>query len=180
MFSSSPLPTQHILLADDDKDDCLLFKDALEELPISAQLTTVHSGEQLMQLLNKNEQLPDLLFLDLNIPRKNGFACLVEIKQNKKLKQLPVIIYSTSFRKDVVNLLYKNGAQHYIRKPNEFSVIKELIYYAITLTAEALPVRQAGLPTRRAGLSTRRAGNFSQQPKEKFVLSHESYYNESK
>lgn len=172
MSPSSPLPTQHILLADDDKDDCLLFKNALEELPISAKLTTVHNGEQLMHMLN-NEQLPDMLFLDLNMPRKNGFQCLSEIKQSEKLKRLPVIIYSTSFQKDIVNLLYKNGAQYYIRKPNEFSVIKELILHAITLTAAGLPC----LPDRQAA---GQAGNFSQPPKEKFVLSHEFYYNESK
>ncbi|MEO7531116.1 MAG: response regulator, partial [Sediminibacterium sp.] len=100
-----------LLLADDDKDDCDLFKDALDELPVSAQLETVHDGEQLMQLLvSKKDQLPQLIFLDLNMPRKNGFECLSEIKHNESLKHLPVIVFSTSFDIDIVNLLYANGA----------------------------------------------------------------------
>jgi len=126
-----------LLLADDDKDDCLFFKDVLGELPVSAQLTTVHDGEQLMQLLaGKTVELPHVLFLDLNMPRKNGFECLSEIKLDEKLKQIPVIIFSTSFEQDVVNLLYKNGAQYYIRKPAEFSQLKKVIYQALILATQ--------------------------------------------
>ncbi|MVM38046.1 response regulator [Spirosoma sp. HMF3257] len=61
----------HLLLADDDEDDCLFFKEALSRLPIASDLTTVQDGEQLMQLLtNRADPLPDALFLDLNMPRK--------------------------------------------------------------------------------------------------------------
>jgi CheY-like chemotaxis protein len=59
------------------------FKDALGELPLLTKLSTVANGEQLMEVLNQTELLPDLLFLDLNMPRKNGFDCLLEIKQRK-------------------------------------------------------------------------------------------------
>ena len=122
-----------ILLADDDMDDCIFFKEAVEELFLSTQLSTMHDGEQLMQYLNnETNKLPDVLFLDLNMPRKNGFECLSEIKGNKKLKQLPVIIFSTSFEQEVVNLLYKNGAQYFIRKPSEFSQFKKIIHQTIT------------------------------------------------
>lgn len=146
-----------IMLADDDQDDCLLFKDALEELPVLAQLTTVHSGEQLMKLLNKAQQLPDMLFLDLNMPNKNGFACLEEIKENEKIKHFPVIILSTSFEQDVVTLLYKNGAQHYIRKPNNFTQLKYLIHSVIKFVAQT---------------------SFGTPSKENFVISQESCDNE--
>jgi CheY-like chemotaxis protein len=123
-----------ILLADDDTDDCLFFKKVLEELLLSTNLTTVHDGEQLMQLLtSETSELPHILFLDLNMPRKNGFECLSEIKQNKKLKDLPVVIFSTSFEQEVVNLLYKNGAQYFIRKPSVFLQFKEIILQALTL-----------------------------------------------
>jgi CheY-like chemotaxis protein len=126
-----------LLLADDDKDDCLFFKDALEELPVTANLTTVHDGEQLMQLLTERTgDLPQVLFLDLNMPRKNGFECLSEIKENEKLKQIAVIIFSTSFEQDVVNLLYKKGAQYYIRKPAEFSQLKKVIHQALILATQ--------------------------------------------
>ncbi len=128
-----------ILLADDDKDDCLLFKDALDELPVHTQLTTVYNGEQLMQLLNTGDQTPNLLFLDLNMPRKNGFDCLAEIRRNEKLDHLFVITISTSFEQEMVTLLYKNGAQHYIRKPNDFSQLKNLIQTAIMLSEKNSP-----------------------------------------
>ena len=77
-----PPNCNNILLADDDQDDCLLFKEALDELAITVQLTAVQNGEELMQLLNKAEILPDLMFLDLNMPRKNGMECLFAIKQS--------------------------------------------------------------------------------------------------
>jgi len=129
--------TRRILLADDDKDDNILFQAILDELPLSTHLTIVFNGEQLMNLLNDtNEQLPDILFLDLNMPRKNGFTCLLEIKRSEKLKLLSVIIFSTSFEPEVVSLLYKNGAQYYIRKPNSYTQLKKLIYQALTLSTQ--------------------------------------------
>jgi CheY-like chemotaxis protein len=122
-----------VLLADDDNDDCLLFKEALEELPLSTHLTIVNDGDQLMKLLlEETSQLPHVLFLDLNMPRKNGFECLTEIKLNKELSQLFVIIFSTSYEQEIVNLLYKNGAQYFIRKPSEFTQIKKVIHQALT------------------------------------------------
>ena len=124
----------NILLADDDTDDCIFFKEALGELLLSTNLTTVNDGEQLMKLLtNETNVLPDVLFLDLNMPRKNGFECLTEIKLSKKLKQLPVIVFSTSFEQEVVNQLYKNGAQYFIRKPSEFSQFKKIIQQSLAL-----------------------------------------------
>jgi CheY-like chemotaxis protein len=127
----------NLFLADDDKDDCLLFKDALEELPVMTRLTTVHDGEQLMNLLTEGqEHLPHVLFLDLNMPRKNGFECLTEIKTNEKLKRLPVIIFSTSYEQDVVNLLYKKEAHFYIRKPADFSQLKNVIHQALILATK--------------------------------------------
>ena len=140
----------NILLADDDIDDCEFFKEALEELTISTDLTAVHDGEQLMQLLtNATNELPDILFLDLNMPRKNGFECLTEIKLSEKLQELPVIIFSTSFEQEVVNLLFKNGAQHFIRKPSEFSQFKKIIQQSLTIIAQ---------------------GNITQTTQENFVL----------
>jgi CheY-like chemotaxis protein len=134
---SISLRTRHILLADDDQDDNILFQDILDELPLPTHLTTVFNGEQLMQLLNETkDQLPDVLFLDLNMPRKNGFDCLLEIKRSEKLKLLSVIIFSTSYDPEIVNLLYKNGAQYYIRKPNSYAKLKNDIHHALILTAQ--------------------------------------------
>ena len=109
----------NILLADDDVDDCIFFRAALEELLLSVKLIAVHDGEQLMQLLtDETYHLPDVLFLDITMPRKNGFECLAEIKLSHKLQSLPVIMFSTSFEQEVVNRLYKSGAQYFIRKPS--------------------------------------------------------------
>ena len=126
-----------LLLADDDEDDCLFFKQALSELPLATSLTTVYDGEQLMQLLTKQPiSLPGVLFLDLNMPRKNGFECLIEIKQNETLHSLPVIILSTNFEQEMVNRLYRNGAHYCIRKPAEFARLKQLIKHALTLVTK--------------------------------------------
>lgn len=129
----------NILLADDDTDDCMFFKEALKELFLPTDLTAVHDGEQLMQLLTsgKNE-LPHVLFLDLNMPRKNGFECLSEIKLNKKLNGIPVIIFSTSFEHETVNMLHNSGAMYYIRKPSQFSQFKSLIQQSLTYIAQSM------------------------------------------
>ncbi|MEB2782843.1 response regulator [Algoriphagus sp. C2-6-M1] len=128
----------NLLLADDDMDDCFFFKTALGGLPISTELITVNDGVQLMELLSVTEtQLPDALFLDLNMPRKSGFECLSEIKVIDKLKDLPVIIFSTSLDIDVVNLLYEKGANYYIRKPGDFDILKKVIFEAVTLTSQS-------------------------------------------
>jgi CheY-like chemotaxis protein len=118
--------TLNILLADDDKDDRLFFKMALEALTTPTELKTVIDGEQLMAFLKVNK-LPDVLFLDLNMPRKNGFECLTEIRLNTTLDDLPIIIFSTSFEQEVVNRLYLNGAKYFILKPAEFSQFKNII-----------------------------------------------------
>ncbi|ALM09059.1 transcriptional regulator [Sediminicola sp. YIK13] len=125
----------NLLLADDDSDDCLFFKEALEELPVDASLSIVNDGVQLMDFLSSiSGDLPDALFLDLNMPRKSGLECLTEIKVTEELKQLPIIIFSTSLDLDVVDSLYEKGATFYIRKPGDFSALKKVIFEAITLT----------------------------------------------
>lgn len=127
----------NLLLADDDTDDCFFFKEALEELPISAILTTVNDGVQLMQLLSAKETLlPDALFLDLNMPRKSGFECLSEIKIINKLMNVPVIMYSTSLNVEVVDLLYQKGALYYICKPGEYDKLKKVVLEAVTLISQ--------------------------------------------
>lgn len=127
----------NLLLADDDTDDCIFFREALEELSVSAKLTTVNDGVQLMQLLYvKETPLPDAIFLDLNMPLKSGLECLSEIKLDEKLKKILVIICSTSLNMDVVDLLYQKGAHHYIRKPGEYDKLKKVVLEAVTLIAK--------------------------------------------
>jgi CheY-like chemotaxis protein len=141
----------NILLADDDPDDCSFFDMALREILTETHLTTVHDGEQLMSYLSKNsEHLPDVLFLDLNMPRKNGFECLSEIKENDKLKDFPVVMFSTSFPQDMeyeenlINILMKIGAYHFIRKTGDFAQIKEVIHDTLIMVAEKKSLNQLG------------------------------------
>jgi response regulator RpfG family c-di-GMP phosphodiesterase len=124
----------NILLADDDIDDCLFFKTVVDDFPASTALSNVHDGEQLMKLLkDPTTVLPHILFLDLNMPRKNGFECLAEIKHDDKLKGLPVILYSTSAEQDLTDRLYHSGAQCFIRKPSDFLQFRRVIHYSLTL-----------------------------------------------
>ncbi len=140
-------PSINILLADDDKADCLLFREALEELPISAKLTTVHNGEQLMEIITRQgNKLPDVLFLDLNMPRKNGFASLGEIKRTTELQDLPVVIFSTASDSETVKKVYRDAAHYYITKPSDFLKLKKVIYEAIVLITqknEPLPIEES-------------------------------------
>jgi CheY-like chemotaxis protein len=147
-MNSNPL---NILLADDDIDDCNFFKKAVSELKISSQINVVHNGEQLMkQLIVRSEQLPDVLFLDLNMPRKNGLECLSEIKKNERLKQIFVILYSTAYPRDpyyqrnMINMLYQYGAHHYIRKPYDFSQLKLAIQEALIMVTENIRLKRQG------------------------------------
>ena len=126
--------TIHLLLADDDKDDCLFFKEVLEELPSTINLTIVNDGKQQVEyLVKKTDNFPTILFIDLNMPRKNGYECLLEIKKHEKLKQISAIVYSTSCDPKMVNFLYTNGAKCFVQKPFEFSKLKKAVHHALTL-----------------------------------------------
>jgi len=125
----APLPPiQHIALADDDEDDCVLFKDALDELLISPQVSWAKNGDDLMQNLSKNSRpLPDIIFLDVNMPIKNGIECLKEIRGDERLKHLPVIIFSTSTQQWAVDRTYELRANLFIKKPDTFQKLKDII-----------------------------------------------------
>jgi CheY-like chemotaxis protein len=125
----------HVMLADDDLDDCMFFEEVLKELSFDFSLHTVNDGEQLMiVLVSHPDPLPDVLFLDLNMPRKTGYECLAEIRENPRLRNLPVIILSTSLNHDITERLYEMGAYRYIRKPGNFSKLKKVIAEALAIT----------------------------------------------
>lgn len=124
----------HIVLADDDEDDRMLFKEAIEETKLKTKLSLFHDGQQLMDyLLGANEGLPQLIFLDLNMPIKNGMQCLKEIRKSAALKDLCVAIYSTSSSDYDIEETFINGANIYINKPNSFAKLKEAIEKVLQL-----------------------------------------------
>lgn len=128
----------NILIADDDNDDRFFFAKVLQEIPVNTKLTVVSNGEELMDYFSKNmDNLPDILFLDLSMPRKTGFECLIEIRAEKRLDHIPVVMLSTSFMRGVdyeqnlVDTLIRMGAQDYIRKPSDFEELKTIIYQTL-------------------------------------------------
>jgi len=122
----------NILLADDDECDRFLFMEVFKGTAMNVEIHTVNDGVQLMDYLKTiDTPLPDLLFLDLNMPRKNGLECLKEIRSNEKLKDLAIAIYSTSGTEKDIEETFNNGANIYIKKPNDFNLLEELLCKAI-------------------------------------------------
>ena len=126
MNTKTQIPLE-LLLADDDEDDRYFFAKALDTLDFPVRLNTVENGELLIsRLIRGEDRIPDVLFLDLNMPKKNGAECLAIIKATRKLEKLPVIIYSTSLHSDVADLLYAAGAHYYIKK-TELNQLKKIL-----------------------------------------------------
>lgn len=120
---------RHIFLAEDDEDDRLLFSDALAELDNSAVITHAQNGKDLMAILNRlPEPLPEIVFLDLNMPIQNGYECLAEIRNNRRgLQDLKIIALTTNGNQDNIDKVYSLGASYYIVKPSNFKALKAII-----------------------------------------------------
>ena len=105
----------HVVLADDDKDHGFLFRMVLKQVDPSKTVSIVKDGAELMDFLKK--KVPDLLFLDLNMPCKNGLECLTEIRQDLQLKDLPIVVYSSSTPMTDIQKSYLHEADLYMVKP---------------------------------------------------------------
>lgn len=124
----------HILLADDDEDDRLFFKDAIAEVKVKTVVTILNDGFQLMQYLNEPDvKLPNVVFLDLNMPIKGGMQCLKEIRSDNRLKDLSIAIYSTSASEEDIEETFVKGANIYIKKPNDFGELKRILAEVINI-----------------------------------------------
>ncbi|WP_281631611.1 response regulator [Flavobacterium luteolum] len=122
-------PQKFIFIADDDEDDRMLFFDAVQDLNLPAVIESASDGEELLNTLcGKTKHLPDLIFLDINMPIKNGFDCLQEIRsKDGALKEVRIIMLSTSRSTDNIELSYKLGADFYAVKPSTFQGLKDLL-----------------------------------------------------
>jgi DNA-binding response OmpR family regulator len=118
---------KNILLSEDDDDDYLFFKDSLKELEEKVDLTRASDGQQLMAILEESDPKPEVIFLDINMPRKNGFQCLLDIRTSQQYDSIPVIVMSTTQDTDIINMIYKQGANLYICKPADFKELKRQI-----------------------------------------------------
>lgn len=123
-----------IVLADDDIDDRDFFAEAISELEFKVHLENVEDGSNLLRILEDPDKvLPHLIFLDLNMPNKNGRECLDEIRKNERLKSIPVIIYSTSSSPKDIEETFVKGANLYVRKPSSFNDLLVIIRKVLSL-----------------------------------------------
>lgn len=138
------IPTQisNIVLADDDEDDCLLFQDVILDLNIIANVTIARHGEELLQVLEGYNGVPEVIFLDMNMPFRDGLECLKEIRKSQNFKNVPVIILSTSSHSQTVEDVFKEGANLYIRKPDSFDKLRSILENILTGGTANLTGRQ--------------------------------------
>ena len=124
-----------ILMADDDRDDCLLVKDAFKESRLANDLRFVEDGEELMDYLYhrgkyadaKISPKPGLILLDLNMPRKDGREALGEIKSDHDLRSIPIVVLTTSKQEEDILRSYDVGANSYVTKPVTFKELVEVM-----------------------------------------------------
>jgi CheY-like chemotaxis protein len=140
-----------ILMADDDEDDILLTRKALERGKLINPLYTVQNGEELLNYLNHQGDYtdeakaprPGVILLDLNMPKKDGREALKEIKSNADLKDIPIVVFTTSKAEEDVYRSYKLGVNSFITKPVTFENLIEVMqmlgkywFEIVTLPAE--------------------------------------------
>ncbi|HEX8313406.1 MAG TPA: response regulator [Flavisolibacter sp.] len=131
-MKANPLFTiQSIILADDDADDRYVFQELIEEIHPKMQLEIVSNGLQLMKLLE--HFAPDLLFLDLEMPYKNGLECLIDIRGNERLKELPVVVFSSTTRPANIQTAYEMGAHLFLIKDASFQQYSQSIQAILQL-----------------------------------------------
>ena len=124
----------NIILADDDIDDRLFFTDAFDELGMNTKVNTFNNGVELMDFLNSEDAImPNVLFLDLNMPKKSGIECLNEIKASSKMSEIAIAIYSTSASEEDIEETFVLGANIYIKKPSDFKSLKKVLAEVVSI-----------------------------------------------
>jgi len=119
------------MITDDDEDDRFFFKEALTNMRCSLVCLEARDGAEALELLQKAEQLPDYIFLDMNMPRMDGRECLKELKKEAKFNTIKVIMYSTTFSEQSITDFYQLGAATYLKKPTDINKLPEQIREAV-------------------------------------------------
>ncbi|MDB5251269.1 MAG: hypothetical protein JWP27_438 [Flaviaesturariibacter sp.] len=114
-MNTETTPPSRIVLADDDHDHGLLFRHILRKVNPTAEIRIAHNGDELLPLLGNFH--PDILFLDLNMPCKDGFECLQELRRESSFKDLPIVVYSSSAQMSDIQKSYLHEADLYMVKP---------------------------------------------------------------
>ena len=118
---------QNILLIDDDEDDQEIFLTAIEEVSNTVNCIALSDATEALQKLITKIIIPDVIFLDLNMPIMNGQQFLIEIKKNTELKNIPIIIFSTSAHAGTVQLTKQLGAFDFITKPDKYDKLVSIL-----------------------------------------------------
>ena len=117
----------HILLVEDNEGDIILTLEALKEMKTRNRVTVARNGEKALELLASTIELPDLVLLDINLPKVDGIEVLANIKRDPKFKSIPVIMLSTSSSESDINAAFANNANHFISKPVDLSCFMEVV-----------------------------------------------------
>ena len=123
-------------MADDDKDDFYILKEAAEKAGETLQVSYAANWLELWRFILKT--IPDVLFLDMNMPVKDGMECLQLIRKEKKYDNIPILIYSTSVSRTDIDKAYKNGANYFIVKPDALDDVTSIIKKLLSMGKEAL------------------------------------------
>lgn len=123
----------NLLIVDDDMDDIELVRQALVSLDLQISLSVAYNGQEALSFLDNVENpVPDIILMDLRMPRMDGKKCLLSIRENPVLKNIPIIIYTTSQDEEESIELINHGAVHFISKPSN----PDDVYYMLSLVIE--------------------------------------------
>ena len=123
-----------MLLADDDLEDYQIFEAAIKEISAAIALRHAIDGDMLFEKLK--EAIPDLLFLDIAMPCKDGVSCLLEIRKNPEYNAMPVVMFTAHNRASYIKATYQNGANFFLIKPNSFDELTEKLRYIFSMQWE--------------------------------------------
>lgn len=122
-----------IMVIDDDRDDLRLFEEAIHDYNSLYRCVTVNSGVKALQMLSQETcEVPDIIFLDLRMPKLSGKKVLIELKQHPRLASIPVVILTTSIDVDEARELKSLGAVHFCSKPSDPAEL----YYVVSVSLE--------------------------------------------
>ncbi len=149
MSSLSERSTVNILLAEDDPDDVEFVRRAFAKVWSDCRLHVVENGEQALAFLNRNGEfakapMPDLILLDLNMPRKNGYDVLLEVKEDEALRHIPVVVLTTSSDRDSIMKAYQLHANSFITKPVSAEQLERIVELVIEYWFSAVGLAKEG------------------------------------
>ncbi|MGV8945503.1 MAG: response regulator [Lutibacter sp.] len=120
-----------LMVVEDDVDDRLYFCNAVKEINASYECLEAWNGLQALEILRKAKQLPDFIFIDINMPVMNGLDCLEKLKEDEQLKNIPVIIYTTSKYQENSDYTRELGASYFVTKPIDLKKLPQRIILAM-------------------------------------------------